>query len=297
MGELSEKIVCRTAACTGEGGIKLFYRVWSPAQAPMGALLVVHGAGEHSGRYDRVGRRFADLGLAVYALDLRGCGQSAGRRAHVDGIGQYVSDVHCLRQVIAQEQPDARVAVVGHSMGGLVALHYVAGRGDAAAALVLSSPLCGFALPLPRLKTALAPLLSACLPTLRIASAINPAHLSRDQRVGEAYARDPLVGRSVTPRWFCSITRAMDSLTNVTAAVTIPSLVLQAGDDRLVSVAAARAVYKALGSADKHLIVYPDCFHEIFNETEPQRERILGDLTAWLAARSFLHEYANQGAG
>lgn len=260
-------------------GLRLFYRRWRVPEA-QGCLAVVHGFGEHSGRYDSLAADLNRAGWSVATVDYRGHGQSGGRRAHVDRFDEYLNDVTDFLDEMARDGlPDLPV-LLGHSQGGLIAARFAELSGERVAALILSSPFLGLAMKVPAPKIWLGRIASRYLPTVSMPTGLDPAWLSHDPSIVEAYAADPLVSHHATARWFTEVTRAQDETCTDAGRLKLPLLVMQAGQDRIVSAEVSQDFFGAVGSANKHFEMYPEMFHEIFNEVD--RGRVISDLTGWL---------------
>ncbi len=175
-------------------GLLLFRRAWLP-ELPQRVLVLVHGFAEHSGRYEELASWFAARGCAVLAVDLRGHGRSQGRRTHVDAFAQYLDDVDLLMAAAREEHGGLPLLLLGHSMGGLIALSYLQDRQPTIAGAVISAP----ALSVPSgPRATLARLVRRVLPKLSIAAGLDLAGLSRDPEVVRRYESDPLVERRLT---------------------------------------------------------------------------------------------------
>lgn len=256
---------------TRDGHVQL-RRYWPAAQA-RAVVVLIHGISEHSGRYEHVGRFLADRGFDVVAIDLRGFGESGGRRAYVDSFDDYFDDVEDqLAEVRALGVP---VVLLGHSMGGLIALSYALSARPGPDLLALSAPALGANVP--ALLRVLTPVLARLAPRLRVPSPIRGEMLATDPEVGKAYFADPLVVRTVTPSLGNALLRQIQWANDNLARLAIPTLVMHGADDQLVP---ARST---LPLADLPLVTrrtYPALRHEIFNE--PARFDILEGLTDWL---------------
>ena len=266
----------------GEGGRRIFWQTWSPDGAARAVIVIVHGASEHSGRYGHVARALVDDGYAVYALDHRGHGRSDGPRAVIDRLASAVADVDRLVAQARAEHPDLPIAMLGHSMGGTVALGYVIRHQERLTGLILSGPLAALeAAPAP-LRIA-GRLLSAVAPSLPLV-AIDANLVSRDPEVVRDYVSDPLNHHGKLPaRTVDELVRAIDDLPEAATTITLPTLILYGTEDRLAPPAGAQMLQARIASADKTTIAYPGLFHEILNE--PERDAVLTDIRGWLAER------------
>ncbi|MBI2964528.1 MAG: lysophospholipase [Deltaproteobacteria bacterium] len=276
-------MIHREGQFAGHGGLRLYWQAWLPEAETRAALLVAHGYGEHGGRYGNLVERFVPRGFAVYALDHRGHGRSEGPRGHVGRFTELVADLHALRVRVEEMERGRPLFLLGHSLGGLIAVGYLLTHASGLAGAVLSSPALALAERPPRPLRWLARGLSIVAPRTSLRGNVRPELLSRDSAVGAAYVTDPLVHRRATARFFTEFERAARDAEERAPEIRLPVLVLQAGDDRLVQAAAAERFAARLGSEVKELRVYSGLFHEIFNETE--RERVFADLERWMEAR------------
>lgn len=261
----------------GQGGLKLFYRTWTPVDAQK-SIVLVHGMNEHIGRYDHVARYFADRGFAVYGLDHRGYGQSEGPRCYVNRFEEYIEDLDTFVHQVAGAQ--GKPIMIGHSLGGLISFRYALAHPDDLLGLVVSSPGFGAKIKPDPVTKLLAPLLSAITPRMSLAVPFKPENVTRDEAIAKAYGEDPLVLRNATPRWYLEMTRAQAALPGLTASMRLPVLFLQAGDDLLVDPDATRAVFQLVPHDRKAFKLYPGKYHEIFND--PGREEVFDDILRWL---------------
>jgi alpha-beta hydrolase superfamily lysophospholipase len=268
---------------TGQGGLRIFWQAWSPEGNPKGTILVAHGYGEHSGRYGNLVDEVVPRGFAVYALDLRGHGRSGGQRGHVRRFAEFVADLHAFRVRVEEDQRGKPLMLLGHSMGGLIAVHYVLAHGQGLAGAVLSSPALGLHNGPSRILVWLGRALSLVAPRTSFKGNVDPQFLSRDPSVGRAYAADPLVHSRASARFFTEFSQAMRIAHQWGAQIRLPLLIVQAGDDRLVDAAAVEEFAKSVAPEFKEFHLYPGFYHELFNETE--RETVFADLERWLEAR------------
>jgi len=263
--------------------IVLFAQAWLPERDPRAVVVISHGLAEHGGRYPEVAARLVASEYAVYALDHRGHGRSGGPRANIDRFAYLVSDLGTFAGRAQREHPGAPVFLLGHSMGGAIALACALRYKGSLKGLVLSAP-------------ALAPgetVSSFKMLTLRLLSSLSPnagaltlpaTAISRDPAVVEAYERDPLVFRGAIPaRTIVELLQAMAAFPAGAPELRIPVLVQHGTADALVPLAATRPIYERLGQPrERTLRTYEGLFHEIYNE--PERDRVLADLAVWIEA-------------
>lgn len=267
----------------GSNDTKLFCRSWLPGRPPSRVAVIAHGLAEHSGRHEHLAGRLADHGFAVYALDHRGHGHSPGRRANIQRFDYVVEDLHALIRRAAAGNPGLPVTLIGHSMGGAIALECALRHPQSQRQLVLSAPALAAGEDVSPLQVAVVRLLSALLPNTG-ALTLPAEALSRDPEVVRAYDQDPLVYRGAIPaRTLAELFKAMKSFPESTPRLEIPVLVLHGTDDTVVPPAAVEGVLARLGPVDKTVLRYEGLYHEVFNE--PERERVIGDLLDWLEAR------------
>ena len=261
--------------------VALFAQAWLPERDPRAVVVISHGLAEHGGRYPEVAARLVANEYAVYALDHRGHGRSGGPRANIERFAYLVSDLGTFAGRAQREHPGAPVFLLGHSMGGAIAL---------ACALRYTGSLKGLALSAPALATGetVSPFKRL---TLRLLSSLAPntgaltlpaAAISRDPAVVEAYEQDPLVFRGAIPaRTIVELLRAMASFPAGAQDLRLPVLIQHGTADTLVPLAATRPIYDTLGQPKgRTLRTYEGLYHEIYNE--PERDRVLADLAVWL---------------
>lgn len=261
---------------TTPDGVSVLVREFVPKSPAWGALLLVHGIGEHSGRYQHVGAFFAESGLRVVAFDHRGHGASSGQRAHVQHFEEYLADVALHMEGLHGAAGDSPVFLFGHSLGGLIAARYaldhVAPMPDK---LVLSAP--ALAAATPGWQRALAPVLSRVVPRWSFAAPVALDQLSTDPAIGRAYHRDPLVIRTATARLGQQIFEAMGAAQERLSQLKVPTLVIHGGDDTLVPTRATEVIGTLPTVTRK---VYPGVRHELHNA--PEQAQVLGDVLAFL---------------
>ena len=265
-------------------GIRLHLREW-PRQPATGTILIVHGLGEHSGRYEHVAAFLNGRGWRVVGYDHRGHGQSGGRRGRLAQGDDLLVD---LAQVIEAVRVGITgpLVLLGHSLGGLVAARFVAGGLEqprpawhrAVEALALSSPV--LASNMSFVQRAMLAVLEPLAPNLAVANGLVSTGISRDPAVVAAYDADPLVHDRIAPRLARFVVDGGTAVLALAPAWTTPTLLLWAGSDRLVDARGSAAFAAAAPPAVVTAQVFPSLFHEIFNE--PEQADVLSVLGAWL---------------
>jgi alpha-beta hydrolase superfamily lysophospholipase len=260
--------------------LRLFWQRYTPAK-PRATVLVLHGGGDHCGRYPALTDALVRAGMQVALVDLRGHGQSDGRRWHVDAFHDNVADLDAFVAKLSQDGVvNDRLLVVAHSHGALVAATWGLSRGRHVSGFVLSSPYFALATPPPLLKLLAAKTVGRLVPWLPVEAPFGVADLTSDEELQRWTERDPLYGRKTTPGWFEASSAAQRELARRAPEFQAPLLVLAAGADRLADPRAARAFVDAAGSKDKRIVVYDGFRHEIFNEV--RRSEPIGEAVAWL---------------
>jgi acylglycerol lipase len=255
-------------------------RTWPATATPWATLLLVHGLGEHAGRYDHVARRMAAAGIAVRGYDHPGFGGSGGRRGHVErwtDLHRVLADELATAQAAAAKLP---LVLYGHSLGGLIALGYVMSvdPDPLPDRLVLTSPALDSSIA--GWKKAIAPVLGRVAPRLRIPNGLTPGILSRDPAVDERNRSDPLMVTSSTARFGAEAFAEQRRLRHLLAAgigPSMPTYAIHGADDRLVPAGASKLLEGLPGVTRR---VYPGLRHETHNE--PEGLDVVDDTIAWL---------------
>jgi acylglycerol lipase len=264
----------------GAGGRQIFWQSWSPETA-RGTVVIVHGLGEHSGRYAHVAHRLVAEGFAVRALDHRGHGRSDGPRAVIDRVANAVSDLDELVVSAGSAQPGLPVFMLGHSMGGLLAVEYALAHQERLAGLLLSGALAAVdAAPAP--ARMIARVVSAIAPRTGLI-ALDATLVSRDRQVVAAYRADPLVHHGKIPaRTVAELMTAGERFPERVDRITVPTLIMYGSEDRLCPPSGSVMLGERIGAADTTVKRYDGLYHEILNE--PEQQTVLDDVCAWLDA-------------
>ena len=262
------------------GSSRLFWRSWLPAGEMRAYIVLVHGLGEHSGRYEHVARHFTERGFGIYTLDHYGHGKSDGHPGFVQRFSVYADGIRALMAMAREQQPELPAYLLGHSMGGLIAASMLPRHQDEFVACILSGPALKTDAAPPAIVLLLNRILSAILPTLPMIQ-LDATAVSRDPAVVGAYVRDPLVFHGkLTSRLIAEMTSAMDNTLASAPAVTLPILLLHGEADTLTSPSGSVEYHANAGSGDKTLKLYPGLYHEIFNE--PEKDEVLADASSWI---------------
>lgn len=265
------------------GGGELFRQAWTPAGGPVAVLAVVHGYGEHSGRYRLLADAVVPQGYALHTFDLPGHGRSPGRRGHIKGFADYTRSSRAHVVALRHQYPEAPIFLLGHSLGGLIAALHAEEGDEHLSGLVLSSPLIRLGLPISSAMVAGVKLLSRVLPTADIGNPLRAADLSHDAEVVLQYDGDELNHHAATARWATEVLHAQELVLAGAPRLRLPFLLQYGGADVITDPRASEQLFAAAGATDKTRRRYEDHFHEIYNETG--RQAVYDDLCAWLARR------------
>jgi acylglycerol lipase len=264
----------------GVGDLEIYWQAWLPEGERRATVVIAHGASEHGGRYDHVVEQLAPAGYGTYAIDHRGHGRSGGRRAVIDRMGHAVADLDTLIDLVTHEDDGRRPYLLGHSMGGCIAIAYALEHQAKLAGLVLSAPLAIIKASPP--QRAVVRVLSALAPGLGVAG-IDTQTISRDPQEVRAYEQDPLIFHGkLQARTAVELADTTATFPTALPSLTLPLLVMHGSADRLVPVASTKMVYARAGSPDKTLAIYEGFYHELFNEPKADRARVLENLSTWL---------------
>ncbi len=265
-------------------GLPLYLHEW-PHPAPRGTVLLVHGLGEHGGRYAHVAAQLNAWGWRVLVHDHRGHGRSGGERGRIASDDALLRDLSLVIDA-ARAGSTGPLLLLGHSMGGLIAARFVAEGLQAAPApwfrevdgLVLSSP--ALRIGMNGFQKLLLAMLGPLAPNLAVANGLDPSWVSRDPAVVRAYVADPLVHDRITPRLTRFIVDGGDFVRGLAPRWRVPTLLMWAGSDRCVAPSGSADFAAAAPKAVLQSQVFEPLFHEIFNE--PEQAQVFARLQAWL---------------
>lgn len=244
-------------------------------------LVIIHGVGEHSGRYKHVGDNFFSKGYNVYTGDLVGHGLSDGERIYINSINDYFKDVNFFFNRIKNEKP---IFLLGHSMGGLVVLYYMLqSQSRNINGVIASSPYIKDKMEIPKAKYIMGKVAAALSPHLKIDSGLKGEMVCRDKAVAELYNVDKLNCSKVTAKWFVEMEKARHTLAELQKEFSAPCLILQAGGDIVVDPEGTKQFYQGISSSDKEFVLYDEFYHEIMND--PEKELVLYKISSWMEQR------------
>ena len=266
-------------------------RLWFERDVPDGArahVVLVHGYGDHLGRYRGLRDALLAAHLAVHAYDVRGHGRSEGGRGAVRSFQEYTAELEAFVRSTHALAGGAPLFLLGHSHGVLILLRWLAGPGAEVArslgvrGLVASAPYLALAFTPPPWKTLPAVALSRIAPDLPVPTGLSSADLSRDPAWQRATEEDRLYGRKGTPRWYTEHTAAQREVLAAGPRLQIPVLLMLPGEDRIASAAVSRRWFDTLTTPDKRLREWPGMRHEIFNEFG--KEEVYAETARWISA-------------
>lgn len=269
---------------TGVRELSIYFQYWQPEESSKAVILIVHGAGEHSGRYQHVAQLFTDHGYAVAALDHPNHGKSDGIYGHVERFDDFVQTLEVFHQRVSADFAGLPQILLGHSMGGLISSLYLLQHQQDFLGCVMSGP---------AIKTDIEPgllqmLLIRCMSLMAPKTGVlqlDAAGVSRDAGEVEKYVNDPLVNHGkMTARKVAELFRSMHHIQANAGQISLPMLLLHGEADSMAAAAGSRFLHGHISSADKTLKIYPGLYHEIFNE--PERQQVLADVLAWCEERT-----------
>jgi alpha-beta hydrolase superfamily lysophospholipase len=267
----------------GVGGVRIVYDTWIPDTTPRAVVILSHGYAEYARRYDHVAQCFGGAGLVTYAIDERGHGRSGGKRVRIADISECATDFRTLVGLAAKEHPELPRIVVGHSLGGAIVFTYGVTYPDDYQLMVLSGPAVAAQSVLPGPLASLAKIIGRFVPGLPLLK-VDSSAMSRDPQVVADFDADPLVYHG---RAHADLARALlmvvEAMPRWAAALTAPLLIVHGGDDQLIPPDGSRRLAESAGSSDVTLKIYPQLYHEVFNE--PERQQVLNDVVSWIDAR------------
>ena len=271
----------RDGKLTAKDGLSLYWKAWLPEGTPKAVVHLIHGYAEHTGRYQNVVNELVPAGYAIIGKDHRGHGKSGGKRGHVESFQDFIDDERQFAlEVIKPSFPDTPCFMLGHSMGSIIAVNYVAQFQDHLKGLVLSGTGSSPGKGIPMAIIVITKILSRLLPSIHVKSPLPPEFISRDAEVVKAYVNDPLVYNVITPR----LAEQMQTYLLIGAAstqrISLPVFIQHGSAD--TSFSGQQELLDGIAAVDKTCKLYEGLRHEVYNELPADRARVLSDLRSWL---------------
>ncbi|MBI3229740.1 MAG: lysophospholipase [Burkholderiales bacterium] len=280
MAQLREKML------HGADGTALYVADWMlPGRPPSGTVVIMHGLGEHCGRYLHVVKFFTDCGFSVRTYDQRGHGKSDGARGDSPVGEPFLQDAQIVVDDFIEEMNVSPI-LFGHSMGGLFAARFALEQRSRLHAVILSSP--ALAVFMAGWQRKLFAVMQRLAPSLGLPTSLPVKYLSHDAKVVRDYQQDPLIHGRISANTMRRILAAIEYCHHHACELNIPCCLMVAGADRLVNPEGSFRFHPALPKQLATLFVYPTMYHEIFNEVES--DKVFADLRAWLLERRLLSE-------
>ncbi len=269
---------------TATDGTTIHTRRWPATGTAKGVILLIHGIGEHIGRYAHVADALSEAGYTVYGHDHRGHGKSEGLRVHATGFTQFIDDLKQHYDRVQANHPDDTLMMLGHSMGSVISLQFTLAYPNALDALVVTGTAIDVASTVSPVTRVVGNLLYNIVPSAPISPPVEPETLTTDPAMQQKWHGDNLIYKGWTRislgKYILDIGEMIQARAD---EITLPLLIMHGGNDRLTPVSGSRILYDKAGSDDKTLKIWDDLQHEIFNERE--REQVISHLIAWLNQR------------
>jgi len=246
---------------------------------PKALVVLIHGMGEHFGRYAHVAEFFTQNGYAFAGMDLRGHGRSQGKRGHTPSYEHLMNDIELFISTIQVHFPELPLFIYGHSMGGNLVLNALIRRALPITAAVISAPYLKLAFEPPKWKTVLGKISAKYLPELTQPTGLDTRALSRDSNVILAYNKDSLVHDKITSSFFVNVHFAGPYVLEHAAKINVPLLLMHGTEDKLTSHGATQELHERIPERSE-LKLWEGFYHELHNE--PEQEELLSYVTQWL---------------
>ncbi len=264
-------------------GLPLFAQKWEPDGEIKGVINLIHGHGDHSGRFAHWAKRFNSAGYALVSFDLRGHGRSGGKRGHCPSFDHFADDITIMLQKSEELFPKIKPFLYGHSLGGIILLYFLIQRQPEVKGAIVTSPALRSKVQEQKAKVAMTLLLGSILPTLTIPTALEIDALSRDESVLNKYINDPLVHEKISLQLGKRTIGAIDFIFKNAAMINLPLLLLHGSDDRICY---ARGSEELASLIDKNCSfkLFEGCYHELHNE--PEKDDVFNFLIGWINSQN-----------
>jgi len=262
--------------------LAMYAQSWEPEGTPQAVVCLVHGLGEHSGRYAHVGKAFSEAGFALAGFDLRGHGKSGGPLGHTPSFDALMDDTDAFIDLVSGRFPGLPRFLYGHSLGGNLVINFGLRRKTDLAGLIATGPWLKLAFQPPSSKVLLGKMMNNLLPGFSQASGLETAALSRDTAVVQAYENDPLVHDRISARMFVNLFDAGLWALDHAAEIRLPLLLMHSGIDRITSLEASSQFAKSAGEKVT-LRIWDSLYHEIHNE--PEQREVFAFMIDWMKSQ------------
>jgi alpha-beta hydrolase superfamily lysophospholipase len=261
-------------------GLEMYSKAWVPSEKAKGVICLIHGVGEHIGRYQADGEALAGAGYTLAGFDIRGFGKSEGRRGHTPSLEVYFDDIDLFLAQIAQRYPGLPRFLYGHSMGGALVLAYTPLRKPKVIGVISTAPSLKSSLEEQKLKVLLAKMMGNLYPTFTLKSGIDAKMLSRDPKVGDEYTNDPLVHPLVSAAWGKAMLSAIDLAFKNASSYPLPLLLMQGTKDEIAYPSSSTS-FAGLAPKEKVTLKMWEGFkHEL--HTDPEKAEVFKTMIDWL---------------
>jgi len=267
---------------TSADGITFYVRGWEPDDKPKAIIGLVHGLGEHTGRYEHVAKALTDAGYAMVGFDLRGHGRTGGARGHFPSLDAVMQDIRRLFQLLAEKYPNIPQFLYGHSLGGFLSLRYAIQYGEKLKGVIATDSALRSALQEQKAKVAMVKILGSLVPTMSVPSGLDPVTLSRDPEVVQKYINDPLVHYQTSLGFGKASLSAIDFCFTHAKEFAPPLLIMHGKADKLAYPSGSEDFAKFAGETNKDvtLKLWDGLYHEIHNE--PEKAEVFKFMIEWL---------------
>lgn len=268
---------------TSYDGLKMHSKGWTPEKEPKAVVCLIHGLGEHIGRYEHVGAAFVEAGYAMLGFDLRGHGKSGGTRGHAPSADAFFKDIEAFVQDAANRYPSAPRFLYGHSLGGLLTLSYAVTHNADVKGLIVSSPGLRTAIHEQKAKLILAKILGSLAPTVTLASELDTSALSRDPQVVKDYVNDPLVHDKITTGFGKAGLVVTDLVFQNASKLAVPLLLAYCSGDQIAFPRGSEEFARLAPQGLVTLKRFEGLYHEPHNE--PEKAEVFKTYIGWLDAQ------------
>lgn len=275
----SDKMIQSENKFSASGNTQIYYQCWLPEEPPKATIVIVHGGGDHSGRFGNVVNFLVPKGFGIYMFDLRGHGKSPGKRGHIKSWDIFRNDLSLFLELTHENHPEIPLFLLGHSMGGVIVLDYTLRFQKYITAVICSSPAIG-EIGISPFLIKLARILNGVWPSLVLPTGLIVPHLSRDNEFIRATLADPYYHSKSTPRFGMEMIETVEYIRKNASSYSLPLYLIHGTGDKIASIEGSRKFVNNLKYSKATYKEYKDGYHELFNDTN--KEVVLIDLVNWL---------------